>query len=341
MADLPLVGTDNEYTKTAMNNLIGRANTNKIDIDGVLAINPRETVGWDDLKAPATTIRQGATSKPEFDTTNLGLLFPQDDDTEIAYIILQFPHNRKAGSNIRPHIHFIQTGAEEPVFKMQYKWYNNGSEVPATFTDSTATGFVFDRPDPEDDSEQLQIVEFDEIDGSGITGVSSIFECKLFRDDDVVTGNVLLKEFDIHYQIDQDLGSRQEYVKWSDNNKTWESKPMDETNVKEELHKIMLLIEKQNTKIDAFIEKTIVIEQQIKDRPTLGCIKEFKSIVEEEFRSKYDTMKSVHQDWHDKENANSQKKIASKVGNINNIAQIGTSLFPYIAFIAYFIIKNI
>lgn len=50
------------------------------------------------------------------------------------------------------------------------------------------------------------------IDGSGITGVSSILDIKLYRDDNVVTGDVLVKEFDIHYLVDAD-GSRQEYIK--------------------------------------------------------------------------------------------------------------------------------
>jgi UDP-glucose 6-dehydrogenase len=116
---------------------------------------------------------------------------------------------------------------------------------------------------------------------------------------------------------------------------------MDEANVKEELHKIMALIERQNIKIDAFIERTVIIEQQIKDRPTLGCMKEFRNIVDEEFKSRYDTMKAVHQDWHDKQAINSQKNVAHKVGFINNLAQIATALFPYIAFIVYFIIKNL
>jgi len=41
---------------------------------------------------------------------------------------------------------------------------------------------------------------------------STIIDFKIYRDDNVVTGDVLLKEFDIHYQIDAH-GSRQEYIK--------------------------------------------------------------------------------------------------------------------------------
>jgi hypothetical protein len=169
---------------------------------------PMSDIIWDDLKAPVTAIRQGNTTKPDFDVTNIGLLFPQNDATEIAYIIMQFPHNRKNGTSIRPHIHFIQDAATDPVFKMDYRWYKNGDAVPASFTTATASSFAFTYTS----GSILQIVSFPEIDGASIDSVSSIFECKLYRDDNVVTGDVLVKEFDIHYQIDQ-LGSRDEFVK--------------------------------------------------------------------------------------------------------------------------------
>ena len=168
-----------------------------------------DNVGWEDLKAPATTIRQGNTTKPDFDPTNIGLLFPQDDPTEIAYIIKQFPHARKNGSNIRPHVHWIQESADEAVWKMDYRWYKNGDSVPATWTTLTCDSPVFTYTS----GTMLQICAFPEIDGSAIDEVSSIIDIRLYRDDDVVSGDVLLKEFDIHYQIDQTLGSRQEFIK--------------------------------------------------------------------------------------------------------------------------------
>lgn len=170
---------------------------------------PKTNIVWNDLKFPATRIRQGATAKPDFDTTDLGLLFPQNDATEIAYIIGQFSHGRKNGSNISPHIHFVQTSADEPVFKIDYRWYKNGDAVPGSFTTITASTFIFTYPGS---GSILQIVSFPEIDGSSIDSISSIIDIKLYRDDNVVTGDVLLKEFDIHFQIDQ-LGSRQEGVK--------------------------------------------------------------------------------------------------------------------------------
>lgn len=163
---------------------------------------------WDDLRFPATRIRQGATQKPDFDTTNLGLIFPQDDDTEIAYIIAQMPHAWKLESALKPHIHYVQDEAQEPVFKIDYRWYKNGEDPTGSFTTITSNHFVFTYSS----GSILQIVSFPEIDATGIDTVSSILDIKLYRDDNIVSGDVLVKEFDIHYQIDSD-GSRLEYAK--------------------------------------------------------------------------------------------------------------------------------
>jgi hypothetical protein len=167
-------------------------------------------VGWDDLLFPFERGRQGVTFKPDFDQTNLGLLFPQNDDTEIAYMIAQLPHRYKLGSNVRPHIHYVQDEAEVPIFKMDYRWYNNGDDPTVAFTTlSTADkGNAL----PYTSGSILQIIQFPEIDGSHINGVSSMMDIRIYRDDNVVTGDVLAKEFDIHYLIDS-IGSGKEICK--------------------------------------------------------------------------------------------------------------------------------
>ena len=165
-------------------------------------------ITWDDLTVPFTQGKQGSNLKPDFDFTNIGLLFPNNNASEIVYIILQFPHNRQSQSNIRPHIHFIQSSASQPVFKMDYKWYNNGEPVPSEFTTLTASTFGF----PYTSGSILQIATFPEINGNKLNGLSSMMDIKVYRDDAVVTGDVLVKEFDIHYQIDGN-GSNYEYQK--------------------------------------------------------------------------------------------------------------------------------
>jgi len=164
--------------------------------------------GWEDIKAPATQTKVGSNLKPDFDFTNLGLLFPQDDATEIAYVILQFPHNRRDNSPIHPHIHYLQTSSASPTFKIDYRWYENNA-TPGAFTTIAQVGNAF----PYSSGSIIQIATFPEIDGTAIQSVSSIFEAKIYRDDDAVTGDVLYKEFDLHYQIDQPLGSRNEFIK--------------------------------------------------------------------------------------------------------------------------------
>lgn len=167
---------------------------------------------WDDLKAPFSSTRRGATSKPDFDYDNVGLLFKQNDTTEIVYAVMQFEHKRAAGSDIEPHIHWLQQNSNDVVWMMQYKWFDNNDPVPAAWTQLTEDHDVFTYSS----GTLLQITDFAAIDGSGITGVSSILLVKIWRDDNVDggagSGDVLGYEFDVHYQSDQP-GSANEYSK--------------------------------------------------------------------------------------------------------------------------------
>ena len=167
-----------------------------------------QNITWDDITVPFTQSKQGVNLKPDFDYTNLGLLFPNNNTAELVDIIVQFPHNRKAGTNIRPHIHFVQSVASTPTFKMSYRWYDNGASAIPSFTTITATTFAFTYTS----GSILQIALFPEINGSAIVGLSSMMDVKVYRDDATVTGDVLVKEFDIHYQLDSN-GSSQEYRK--------------------------------------------------------------------------------------------------------------------------------
>jgi hypothetical protein len=164
---------------------------------------------WNDIRFPATQTRVGANNLPHFDYTNIGLLFPQNDEDEKIYIAAQFSHDRKHGSSISPHIHYIQDEEDLPVFVMQYRWYDNGETVPATYTEIKTTGAIFDW----ESGSMLQILSFPDIETGG-NNVSSMMDIIIFRETgDGVTGDVLVKEFDIHYQIDTPGGSYDEYNK--------------------------------------------------------------------------------------------------------------------------------
>lgn len=166
---------------------------------------------WDDLRFPVTQTRLGSNAKPDFDYTNIGLLFPQNDADEKIYVIAQLPHEWQQSTGLRPHIHYVQDEADVPVFKMAYRWYENGADPTGSFTTiSTADGdgpaFTYTS------GSILQILPFPEIDGSGIDSVSSILDIVIYREDNVVSGDCLVKEFDIHYEIDS-FGSQQEFTK--------------------------------------------------------------------------------------------------------------------------------
>jgi hypothetical protein len=160
---------------------------------------------WDDLRFPFTQTRRGALGKPDFDYTDIGLLFPQNDVTEIIYLIAQIPHGYRPGSDIRPHIHWRQTGAALPTWVMEYKWFNTGDAIPASFTTISASTAVITYTS----GSIHQLTSFGDIDGSG-KSLSSILLIKLYRNDNIVTGDVLAYEFDIHYQSIA-AGSRNEF----------------------------------------------------------------------------------------------------------------------------------
>ena len=185
-------------------------NNKKVGSDILQEIKTQFNVSaWDDLRIPLTRDKQGQASKPDFDFTNMGLLFPNNDPTEIVYIISQFPHTRKNGTDIHPHIHWIQSQEAFPTWKMEYRWYSNGDAAPTDWTllSSNTGGFTY----PGSGS-IAQTSIFGEIDGEDFITVSSLFEVKLYRDDADVAGDILAKEFDIHFEIDN-KGSSSEFVK--------------------------------------------------------------------------------------------------------------------------------
>ena len=203
-----------EQFPTARFGAVSGGNYAEFQSDGSLVMygNARN---WDDLLVPLTQVRQGALLKPDFDYTNVGLLFPQNNATEIAYIIAQFSHRRASGVNAYPHIHWQQMNSNAVVWKMAYKWFDNGGAVPGSFTTITAT-VPTDNLFMYTSGNLAQITDIPAIDGSSITGLSSMMLIKLYREDNVDGGagggDAMAFQFDIHFEIDMP-GSRQEYVK--------------------------------------------------------------------------------------------------------------------------------
>lgn len=179
-----------------------------IDQHGQPHLNGKGTV-FDDLVVPLTTSKQGANAKPDYDFTNNGYLFPQNNATEILYLIVQMPHAWREGSTVYPHVHYQQAAGTAVTFKIDYKWFNAGEAVPASWTTLTMGTNVFTYVS----GNLHQISEGDGIVGTG-KKISSILLIKLYRQDNTTTGDVLTLQFDIHYEKDS-MGSAEKYEKVS------------------------------------------------------------------------------------------------------------------------------
>lgn len=136
-------------------------------------------------------------------------------------MVIQMLHARKAGSDISPHIHWIQNSDNCPNILVEYRWYNNGEAVPTVWTKIALTDednvFPFVVPN----TQQISKIVLPEGLGFNKT-LSSTFDIKIYRDTantsglfagvDTYVGLWSAKYFDIHMEIDM-FGSRQEFVK--------------------------------------------------------------------------------------------------------------------------------
>ena len=175
--------------------------------DGTLTFSGSATT-WDDVVMPLTQTKQGANLKPDYDFTNVGYLFPQNDPAEILYLTVQMPHGYKEGSDIHPHVHWSQGTSACAIFKADYKWFNLGDPIPTAFQTFVMNTAV--KPYTSGSIQQLT-------GGSAViigTGkeISSLMNIKLYRDDNVYTGDVLTFQFDVHIEKDS-IGSKTILVK--------------------------------------------------------------------------------------------------------------------------------
>ena len=171
-------------------------------------------VRWTDYSIPATQSKLGSLDKPDFDYVNLGLLFPQNNTAEQVSVIMQMLHEKKLGNPIYLHIHYVQSVAVQPTFTVEYKFYNsNGTVIPATFTTINTSDLGGSKGIYTYTSGSiLQYAQFPPIPAPANEGLSANFEFRLYRNDDDVTGDVLLKFIDIHYEKNT-AGSRERFIK--------------------------------------------------------------------------------------------------------------------------------
>jgi len=206
-ASIEYDGTDlnlktNEVAPSDLRLITGTAKTLELD-----------TVVWDDLRTPANNSKKvpGKEAKDQVYKGGVILKFEDGADQAIAFNV-QLPHAYKLGEDIEFHIHIILpiagvgAGAENVKFDLTHSWADIGAAMPAETT-VTVTRDV--QSDVADIHYLMEIAAA--IDGSGISGVSSMLICSLTRDVGVANNynnDVYLVEVDFHYPIDT-MGSRQ------------------------------------------------------------------------------------------------------------------------------------
>jgi len=191
-------------------------NINPMDIIQVL----KNGIWYDDLRFPAASAGVGATA-PVWDTTNVGYIFDDNPgaNNEQLQFIAQLPHQWRVGGYVDIHIHWVlleDDGAADEDVKWDalYRWYEIGATSQAAAGFDTLTTTV-------DVSGMTQwyhtYTEIGNPTAPASPGVSSILEIKLERDTqdaaDDHPHNVLLKELDLHYEIDS-MGSTSDTAKW-------------------------------------------------------------------------------------------------------------------------------
>jgi len=178
---------------------VGNASNNvTIDSTRSLIMKGNSTV-WDDLNFPLVQGKQGALSKPDFDYDSLTYMFPQNDTTEVLSVQIQIPHSWKEGSTVYPHLHIQQSKNLQATFKIVYKWWDVGEAIPSAWLDYTMGTYSYSYT-----SGILQQI----LKGSGgISGsgkvASSMFLAKIYRTDNVYTGDIGAITFDLHAEFDK------------------------------------------------------------------------------------------------------------------------------------------
>jgi len=176
---------------------------------------------WDDLRFPVfgryIDIIAGHL---DYDAVELGVAFDDSsryNDADQVAIIAQMTHRWKSGTALQPHVHWMQSAAAVPNMLLKYRTYSNG-DTPSAWTLAATTGQAFTYTA----GSILQVSSWPEIDTTGL-GISAFIDIKIYRDTantstefagaDPLTGDWLMKDFDLHFEIDQPSGSSEQWLK--------------------------------------------------------------------------------------------------------------------------------
>lgn len=175
--------------------------------DGILLSGT--ATAWDDITVPLVQTKQGSTDKPLWVADSGAFKFIADS-TEILSGSVEMPHGWKTGSNIHPHIHYIQTSAGDTgYFSLKWKWHslgNGGMDGAWHYTTLSSMELTYTS------GNMQQLLEGAPMDATG-KGLSSIivYELKRKNNGGGLT-NMHVFNLGFHYEIDS-FGSRQEIIK--------------------------------------------------------------------------------------------------------------------------------
>lgn len=200
----------------------GDGNYSEFEEDGTLIAKGNATC-WDEVSQSFVGANIFTVAgRVDYDFAELTLDFATNAryPEEPVGIVIQALHARKANSDIRPHIHWIQNSDNNPNILIQYRMYNNGSVPPAwTLKALTASDNKFAWTG----AGMQQITEFNLPAGHGASlGLSFTIDVKIYRDTqnvstlfsgiDSYSGVFSAKYYDVHFEKDM-IGSHEEFVK--------------------------------------------------------------------------------------------------------------------------------
>lgn len=163
--------------------------------------------GWDDLRFPAQGINPaGAVDAPTVDTTLTDypgtLLFSGTADNVIAGVA-QLPHAWKAGTALRPHIHWSKpVGSTSAVsWVLYYRILGSPGDAHSALVGPVTGTLMAGTPGT---ANQMLITSFNPIDMTGQKESTCLaWQIRRLGNTDADNGTARLFEFDIHYQIDK------------------------------------------------------------------------------------------------------------------------------------------
>jgi hypothetical protein len=179
---------------------------------------------FEDLRFPLTGRNiDTASGRIDYNFYNGSVVFADNARYNIAETVsflIQLPHSWKEGTDLRPHIHWLQQSSNMPNWLIAYKWY---AKAASTVISTDWTGHTFSKYGDNAFTYSTgvihQLTGFSNIDATG-KGFSDCLHICLWRDSGNDSGEFTgadpssldehVLEFDIHYEVDS-FGTDEEF----------------------------------------------------------------------------------------------------------------------------------